>query len=211
MRGEAYYIMADYQKDGYKKAKLSEQSMKIFNKILEDDFKEEMLQQYVKSDAQYILSIYCLIDVRNIMNYNNLIGVKVDYLMNLPTDAEETKLRLKELNILRRDYAVQMLTFEKFAKKNTDVCAHEHLMTTYLNIATQFRSIILSHQKNLQHNLDRSNTFLMQFVDLSKSDPETIDLFTLPNAYILAVGALAERIDKDLFIKKFRKDFTTDS
>ena len=213
MRGEAYFNMAGYHKDGYKGAELNEQSMKIFNKILQDDFEEEMLQQYEQSDTMHMLIFYNNINTQNSENYKNVIGVKVDYIMKLPKDSAEIKLQLKELNILRRDFAVQMLTFEKFAKKNPNLFPVQHLSRLYLDIATQFRSIILNHSKNQQQNLEQSNSFLMQFVDLSKCNPETSYLFkifeNIPSQDY--ANALTDEIDQDPFIKKFRKDFTTDS
>ena len=199
LRAQAYLTMATFQKDGYKRAELNEQSMKIFNKILEDDFKEEMLQQYEQNDAtKHMLTFYSHINIQNSKNYDNVIGVKVDYLLNLPTDAEETKLRLKELNILRRDYAVQMLTFEKFVKRNPEEYPRNNLVRLYVDIATQFRSIVLINQMN--KNMEQSFAFLLLAAGVWKElDPSCTENQTLKEV----AGSFGYQINQHPFIKKF--------
>ena len=84
VRGEAYFVLAAFQKDGLKKAELSEQSMKLYSKLLEEIFKEEMIQQYMQKDDKLLLHNYSVIIRQVFENYKIVIGAKVDYLMNLP-------------------------------------------------------------------------------------------------------------------------------
>ena len=120
-RGQAYYVLATFQRDGYKKAELCEQSIKYYNQLMKEDFNEEMLQQYQQNNVKHMINFYVTIIDQNGENYNNLIGVKVDYIIKLPLNSDETKQRIKELNVLRRDFAVQLLIFEKFVQKNSQL------------------------------------------------------------------------------------------
>ena len=207
MRGEAYFVLAAFQKDGLKKAELSEQSMKLYSKLLEEIFKEEMIQQYVQRDDEPLLKLYSVIIHQTFQNYKIVIVAKVDYIMNLPSDSDEIKSRLKELNVLRRDFAVHMITLEKLAKIKPELYDSSLLLRVYRDIATQFRSIILNHPNNQQQNLNQSYSYLMRHAEACISRPELKNLFETYGK--LSVSDLSifigMEIDQDPFIIKFRQ------
>ena len=214
-RAQAYFVMAEFQKDGYIKAELCEKSLKLFNKVLKEDFTNEKVQQYFQNDVKCCVFLYGSIVNQNSENYKTVIGVKVENIMNMPPDSKETKLLIKELNSMRRDYAVQLLGFEKFAENNLpELYSPDRMMKLYFDIATQFRSIILNNEKNHQHNLARSYSILMLLADASKSVAELREVWIEANVedndYVQGfVDELVREIDQHPFIKRFRKDFTT--
>ena len=161
IRGQLYQAMAFFQEDGIKKAELSKQSLKFFINLLQEDFTEHKTQQYAQNDNQHMLYLYDFIITKISENYNSLIAVKFDYIVNLPLGSRKSRSPLKELNILRRDFAVQLMAFEKFADENPGLYSNDRMMSLNYEINFQLRSLILFNQKNQLINVHRSNAYLL--------------------------------------------------
>ena len=196
-RGQIHHDFSYYQEDPQELMKMAEKSMQLWNPFLAESFTKAKLRLFARSHPNDATYIFTNMTERNRRNFQEIISFKATAIMD--SDPEDASLMpsLYELNLLRKDYILQMVLYMDFFDMINEILPNEALANLNEQIALQYRSIILKNQKKDKQNLDNSIPYILKYKGMV-----TLGWPILPSS---AVNLLCDVVDQDPFIQKFRK------
>lgn len=194
--GLIYHDLACFQNAHENKIELFKKALKIWNQFLADSFSKETLLMYAHTHPYgNETGIFMNISSRNFKMYSNIIADKVKNILCLKADDPAVNSLIRELNLLRKDFILQMKLALELAAIKPDCFQMGDVKEIHKSMAFHYRSIILTNKKNQKHNLDNSIRHIELYMDQMP--------YMLKQILINAEIAL---MDSNPFIKKFRKD-----
>lgn len=196
-RGQIHHDLSFYQEEPKNLIQMCEKSMQLWNALLAESFTKENLRKFARTHPNAATHIFLQLTERNRRNFKEIINFKTAALMESDPEDPEIKPPLYALNLLRKDYILQMILYLDYFNITNDILPKKDWLDINERIAVQYRSIILKNQKNQKQNLDNSIPYLLTYNGMM-----TLGWPILPTSL---VDLLCEVVDQNPFIMKFRQ------